>query len=128
MMTCLMFVFSVGALIQFAVSYCRTLLLNSSELEISKRVLEITGVATESYAPADFGRVMQLIRFAPQMQDDAAQMRAISVYYRLTRMASAVVSPLSGEASGWFERELSRCTQFAVVALDRRVATATAAR
>lgn len=120
-----MFVFSVGALIQFALSYCRALLLSSSELEISKRALEITGFAAGDYTPSDFGRVMQLIRFAPQMQDDAGQMRAISVYYRLTRMASALVSPLSREASGWFERELSRCTQFAVVALDRRIAMVT---
>lgn len=127
-MTCLMFVFSVGALIQFAISYCRTLLLNSSELEISKRVLEVTGFAAGNYTSSDFDRVMQLIRFAPQLRDDAAQMRAISVYYRLTRVASALVSPLSREASRWFESELSRCTQFAVVALDRRVAVGSAAR
>lgn len=121
-MAALMFVFSVGALVQFAVSYCRTLLLNSGEMEMSKRVLEITGFAGK-YTPSDFGRVMQLIRFAPQMQDDAAQMRAISVYYRLTRIASALASPISRGASRWFEAELSRCTQFAVIALDRRIAT-----
>ena len=120
-----MFVFSVGALVEFALSYCRTLLLSSSELEISKRALEVTGLATGNYTPSDFGRVMQLIRFAPQMQDDAAQMRAISVYYRLTRVASALVSPLSREASTWLDRELSRCTHFAVLALDRRIATVT---
>ncbi|MGH9734577.1 MAG: hypothetical protein ACRD8A_08320 [Candidatus Acidiferrales bacterium] len=128
MMPSLMFVFSVGALVQFAFSYCRMLLLNSSELEISRRALEITGFASGSYAPSDFSRVMQLIRFAPQMQDDAGHMRAISVYYRLTRIASALASPISREASRWFERELSRCTQFALVALDRRIALATTAR
>lgn len=128
MMASLMFVFSVGALVQFAFSYCRTLLLSSSELQISKLALEITGIAPESYAPSDFGRVMQLIRFAPQMREDAGSMRAISVYYRVTRIASSLVSPLSREASKWFENELSRCTQFAVAALDRRIAMATTAR
>lgn len=127
-MPALIFVFSVAAMVQFAFSYCRTLLLNSGELQISKRALEITGFATGSYTPCDFTRVMQLVRFAPQMNDDAGQMRAISVYYRVTRIASALVSPLSRKASGWFEGELSRCTQFAVVALDRRIAAATTAR
>lgn len=128
MMPSLMFVFSVGALVQFAFSYCRTLLLNSSELQISKLALEITGIAGQNYAPSDFGRVMQLVRFAPQMREDAGSMRAISAYYRVARIAAALVSPLSREASKWFESELSRCTQFAVAALDRRIALATTAR
>lgn len=105
---------------QFAVSYCRALLLNSTEITVSKRVQEVAGV-TETCSPLDFDRVMQLIRFAPQLRDDAGQMRAISVYYRLTRIASALISPLSREASNWFERELSCCTHFAAVALDRRI-------
>jgi hypothetical protein len=123
MIPSLMFVLSVGALVQFAVSYCRAVLLNSSEITVSKRVQEVAGVA-DTCSSFDFDRVMQLIRFAPELRDDAGQMRAISIYYRLTRVASALVSPLSREASTWFESELSRCTHFAAVALDRRLAAA----
>jgi hypothetical protein len=123
MIPSLMFVLSVGALVQFAVSYCRAVLLHSSEITVSKRVQEVAGVA-DTCSPFDFDRVMQLIRFAPELRDDAGQMRAISIYYRLTRVASAVVSPLSRDASIWFESELSRCTHFATVALDRRLAAA----
>lgn len=123
MIPSLIFVLSLGALAQFAISYCRTLLLHSSEIVVSTRLQEVAGVA-ENCSPSDFDRIVQLIRFAPQMQDDAGRMRAISVYYRLTRVASALVSPLSREASNWFDGELSRCAHFAAVTLDRRLATA----
>lgn len=123
MIPSLIFVLSLGALAQFAVSYCRTLLLNSNEVTLSPRLQEVAGVS-EYCSPADFNRIMQLIRFAPQVRDDAGQMRAISLYYRLTRVVSTLVSPLSREASNWFDGELSRCSHFAAVALDRRLATA----
>ncbi|HEV2205069.1 MAG TPA: hypothetical protein VGR36_00925 [Candidatus Acidoferrales bacterium] len=123
MIASLIFVLSLGALAQFAVSYCRTLLLNSNEITLSTRLQEVAGVS-EYCSPADFDRIVQLIRFAPQMRDDAGQMRAISLYYRLTRVVSTLVSPLSREASNWFDSELSRCSHFAAVALDRRLATA----
>ncbi len=125
MMPSLIFVFSVGALLQFAVSYCRTLLLDSSAIALSKRVQEFAGIRPKSCSPLDFDRVMQLIRFAAPSQDDAGQMRAVTIYYRLTRIALALVAPVSREASSWLQNELSRCTHFAAVALDRRIATAT---
>jgi hypothetical protein len=124
MIPSLIFAFSIGALLQFAVSYCRTLLLTYGELPLSARVQEITGFATPRSAGSDFERLLQLLRFAPQTDADAGQLRAIRIYYSVTRVASILASPFSRKAAEWFQGEHSRCTYFAAVALDRRLAIA----
>jgi hypothetical protein len=124
MIPSIIFAFSFGALVQFALSYCRTLLLTYGEVELSDRVREIVDITPQSCRPYDFERLLQLVRFAPQTEDDASQMRAIKAYYRVTRFASKAMAPISREASEWLQTELSRCTHFAAVALDRRLAGA----
>jgi len=123
MIPSIIFVLSLGALGQFAFSYCRTLLITYGKLPISERVQEIAGATADGFAGSDFDHLLQLLRFAPDVKADKAQMRAVTAYFRLTRLASKLVSPLSREASQWFQAELSRCTYFAAVSLDRRLAT-----
>lgn len=124
MMPSLIFVFSLGALVQFAISYCRTLLMTSGEVSLSERVREIAGISAANVPAGDFDRLLQLVRFAPHFQGDAGQMRAISVYYHLASFASKIAGPISREACEWLNTELSRCAYFAAVVLDRRLALA----
>jgi hypothetical protein len=124
MMPSLIFVFSLGALVQFAISYCRTLLLASLDVSLSDRVQEIGGISASDVPADDFDRLLQLVRFAPRFEGDAGQMRAISIYYHLARFAAKFAAPISSEVSQWLSLELSRCTYFAAVALDRHLATA----
>jgi hypothetical protein len=121
-MATLIFIFSLGALGQFAVAYCRTLLLAYNKVELSARVREITGV-DEGVAGNDFHSLLNLVSLAPALGDDAAEIRAVKIYYRLTRAAGALVSPFSKAASQWFKQELKRCSYFVVVTLDRRLST-----
>lgn len=123
MIASLVLIFSLGALGQFAVAYCRTLLLAYSKVELSQRVCEITGI-TESVAASDFDRLLQLVRLAPPLADDAAEIRAVRMYHRIASIAGALLSPLSQKASHWVQCELQRCSYFAAVTLDRRLATA----
>jgi hypothetical protein len=126
MMPSLIFVLSLAALIQFAFSYCRTLLLTSSETALSQRVQEVAGISAAHVAASDFHRLLHLVRFAPHLAGDEGQMRAIRIYYVLTSTASKVAALVSSEASHWLSAELSRCAYFAAVALDRRLAAAPA--
>jgi hypothetical protein len=98
--------------------------LTYGKLPVSARVQEIAGATANGFAGSDFNHLLDLLRFAPQVKVDAAPMRAVTAYYRLARLGSKLVSPLSREASQWFQAELSRCTYFAAVSLDRRLATA----
>jgi hypothetical protein len=124
MIASFVFLFSLGALVQFAIAYCRTLLLAYNKVELSQRVREVTGIG-DTLAPSDFQRLLQFVRQAPPLADDATEIRAVSIYFRLARVAGALASPLSRQASLWFKNELARCSYFAAVTLDRRLVIAT---
>lgn len=123
MIASLVFIFSLGALGQFAVAYCRTLLLAYNKVELSARVREVTGIG-ETVAASDFDRLLQLVRLAPPLADDATEIRAVKVYHGLACVARVLASPVSRQASQWIQGELERCSYFAAVTLDRRLATA----
>jgi len=125
MISAFMLVLTIGALFQFFFAYSRTILLTYSKVEISERTREVTGVAIERVQPEDFSRLMGLLRVAPDPRDDAAELRAVSVYYRAVQLANWLVSPLSRAAQEWSQVELGRCAHFAGVALDRRLALVT---
>jgi len=125
MIASLIFIFSLGALGQFALAYCRTLLLAYNKVELSARLREITGI-DEGIAANDFDRLLSLVRLAPPLADDEAEIRAVKAYYRIARITNAIVSPLSRQAGQWLNQELQRCSYFAAVTLDRRLAPAPA--
>jgi hypothetical protein len=121
MIASIIFVLSLGTLAQFVVSYCRTILVTYNKVELSSRVRRIAE-GNSDFAGSDFDSLLQLLRFAPRLDYDVGEMRAVTAYYRVARFASKLISPVSREASPWFEGELSLCYHFAVVALDRRLA------
>lgn len=116
-------IMSFGAVAQFVLAYCRTLLLTYSKVDVSASALDITGLSGESWEPREFGRVMALARHASSRHDDAAEIRAITAYYRVMGTAGRILGPLSRAAGEWIQQELSRCTYFAAVTLDRRLLT-----
>lgn len=124
MIASLVFIFSVGALGQFAVAYCRTLLLAYNKVELSSRVREVTGIG-QTVAASDFDRLLQLVRLAPPLADDASEIRTVRIYHGFASVANAMLAPLSKKVSHWIQGELESCSYFAAVALDRRLATAT---
>ena len=123
MIPSIIFVFSIGALLQFGATYCRSLLMVYSTVELSDTLRKLSGLAPDRIERSDFDYLLQLIRLAPPLEGDAREMRAVTLYYRVASIAAVLVSPFSKRVSGWFEEELSRCAHFAAVALDRRLAT-----
>jgi len=124
MIPSLIFIFSIGALLQFGVSYCRILLTSSSKVQLSSRFSELSGLSADRFGPSDFDYLLQLIHLAPRLDGDVGEIRLVMLYYRLARMVSKLITPFSKAASQWFDGEFARCAQFAAVALDRRLAVA----
>ncbi len=112
---------SFGALAQFVVAYCRTLLLTYAKVDLSPRALEVAGLSAETCYPNEFNRVMALVRLAGNPHDDASEIRAVTAYYRVMGIAGRALAPFSRATKGWIQQELSRCTYFAAVTLDRRL-------
>ena len=114
-------VFVIAALWQFSFAYCRTLLATYSKVELSAKIEKVMGLTVGTIAPLEFDRLMALVRVAPDPGDDAAEITAVTLYYRVIRLTAAISSLFSKGASNWCRGELARCSYFAAVTLDRRL-------
>lgn len=122
MIPALILVMAVGALVQFFVAYCRTLLLTYSHVELTERAREIAELAGEVPEAKDYSRLVRLLRVAPDPGDDRTEIAAVGAYFRVMQIANWL-SSFNSAAREWTERELSRCAYFAAIALDRRLAS-----
>ncbi len=121
MMAALIFVFSIAALLQFFVSYCRSLIAASARRSLSLDVQDVIGIS-RSASGEDFDRVMQFLHLCPERREDRGGIRAIGAYFRLLGVASKTIGLIVPALSAWVESERSQCAYFAAVALDRRIA------
>jgi hypothetical protein len=122
MVTALMLVFTLFALGQFSVSYCRTLLQAYEKVELSEQVGKLGEISAERPCARDFGHLMLLVRAAPDPGDDSSELSAISIYYHAASLLRWLTAPVSDTISAWAQSELCRCAYFAAVSLDRRLA------
>ena len=121
MIAALICVISIVAFLQFFVLYCRSIIASAVGVTVSVRVLELMGAASEAVGADDFSQLVQLVRLCPERHSDHNEIRAVGAYYGLLRFMRSS-APLFPPMAAWVERELSRCSHFAAVALDRRIA------
>jgi hypothetical protein len=113
--------FSSVALLQFFISYCRSIIAASTARPLSEQVWEVTGIRDRQLRGEEFIRLLQLTRLCPDSGTDHTAIRAVRAYFG---MVSLVRTALRGVIPGivsWTDAELSGCAHFAAVALDRRI-------
>jgi hypothetical protein len=120
MMAGIIFVCSVILLLQFFVSYCRSLIAASSKQVLSPEVQDVTGI-TKTASGDDFARVMQLLHLCPERPEDRNGIQAIGAYFRLLNFMRLTVARMIPSTRAWTELERGHCTYFAAVALERRI-------
>ena len=114
--------FGMAALTEFSFAYCHTLIVTYEKVELSPKVHEIIERNGAEIEPQAFHRLMVIVRLAPDPGDDAMEIRTVRLYYAFVRLAELISAPFSRRACEWFDKELSRCSYFAAVSLDRRLA------
>ncbi len=122
MIAALILVVSVAALLQFFVSYCRSIIAASGKTELSEQAREVTGIENRSVRGDEFPRLVQLAGLCPEPGDDHREIRAVRGYYSLLNLLRAALGRLAPAVGAWTERERQGCAYFAAVALDRRIA------
>ena len=118
----LIFGISVMTLLQFFVSYSRSLIAESQGHELSEQAREICGLTAEAVTADQFQRLQQLIALCPEPGGDTLKVRAIALYFRLVGLAHALLSWAIPSAAPWIEAERGGCAYAAAVVLDRRIA------
>jgi hypothetical protein len=114
-------VFSVAALLPFVVSYFRSIVASSRNVELSPRLREVTGLASQHVQAEDFARLLQLVRLCPEQKEDRGDIRAVGAYYRFLALVARFTHSFAPRVARWAESEREGCSYFAAVALDRRI-------
>jgi hypothetical protein len=122
MIAALIFVVSLAALMQFFVSYTRSLVASSRKVSLSEQVREVTGIDGGLVHGDEFGRLLQLVELCPEPGDDRLGIRAVRAYFSLLNIVRGVVSSFSPSTASWVENERESCAYFAAVSLDHRIA------
>jgi hypothetical protein len=120
MMAGVIFVFSAAALLQFFISYCRSLIAASSKQVLSAEVKDVTGIQRAA-SGEDFVRVIQLLQLCPERPEDRKSVQAIGVYFRLLNFLRSTIAKIVPSMKPWTELERGHCAYFAAVALERRI-------
>ncbi len=121
MMASMIFVLSFAALLQFFVSYSRSLIAASIQRALSPDVQDVIGVSRNAKGE-DFARVMQFLHLCPERREDRNGIQAIGVYFHMLGAVSQTIGKVLPALRAWTESERSQCAYFAAVALDRRIA------
>ena len=120
-MATLIFILSAAALLQFFISYCRSLIAASIKQPLSAEVRDVTGIPSAA-AGDDFARVIQLLDLCPERPEERGRIRAINLYFRLLNLVSSTLARFIPSLMAWADMERGQCTYFAAVTLDRRIA------
>lgn len=105
-------------------AYCRSLLVQASEIELSADVLKAIAAESASASAEDFHRLQALVGLCPLGQKDRVPLAAVSAYYLFLTGLYAVSSRIRGVIANWTERERQKCSYFVAVRLDQRIASA----
>jgi hypothetical protein len=120
-MATLIFLLSAAALLQFFISYCRSLIAASIKQPLSAEVRDVTGIPNTA-SGEDFARVIQLLDLCPERPQERGHIRAINAYFRLLTFLRATLARIIPALVTWTEMERGQCAYFAAVTLDRRIA------
>ena len=121
MMAVVILVCSLILMLQFFVSYCRSLFAASAREPLPLEVQEVTGISRSASAD-DFSRVIQLLNLCPERPEDRSQLRVVGAYYRLLGLVRSTIALFAPSLKAWADRERALCAYFAAVTLGRRIA------
>jgi hypothetical protein len=122
MIAALIFVISSLTLLQFFVSYSRSLIAESRVHLLSEETREICGMTARKLGGDQFRRLLQLIALCPEPGGEGFQVRAVTIYFRLLSLVEILSRWTRPSVSSWIEEERGGCAYVAAVALDRRIA------
>ncbi len=112
---------SIIFLLQFFISYCRSLIASSVREPISQEVQEVTGMSRPA-AEEEFARVVQLLQLCPERPEERGEISLIRAYFRMLGVFRSIAARVVPSVERWTSSERGQCTHFVAVVLGRRIA------
>ncbi|HUK30471.1 MAG TPA: hypothetical protein VLV89_05105 [Candidatus Acidoferrum sp.] len=123
MITSIILVISLFALLQFFISYSRSLIAAYGTQPLSAQVREVASIRGRTINGEEFPRLVQLARLCPESRDDRWQVFAVNSYFGFLNFVRDASRRLLPSVSEWSDRERAGCAYFAAITLDRRIAS-----
>lgn len=121
MMAAVILACSIVFLLQFFISYCRSLIASSVRESLSQEVQDVTGI-TKPAGEEEFARVVQLLQLCPERPEERGEVSLIRTYYRMLGFIRSSVARIVPSLARWTSAERGHCTHFVAVVLGRRIA------
>ena len=112
---------SIVFLLQFFVSYCRSLIAASAREPLSQEVQDVTGM-TRPATEEEFARVLQLLQLCPERPEERGEIGLIRTYFRMLGILRSTAARVIPSLEKWAHTERGQCTHFVAVVLGRRIA------
>jgi hypothetical protein len=112
---------SIVFLLQFFISYCRSLIAASAREPLSQEVQDVTGM-TRPATEEEFARVLQLLQLCPERPEERGEIGLIRTYFRMLGIIRSTVARVIPSLERWAHTERGQCTHFVAVVLGRRIA------
>jgi hypothetical protein len=110
--------FSLSALVRFAISQWRLILVSAANYQLSGSLQQSTGIDGAAVGPQDFGKLKGFCeQLSPESKKTSSWLKEVSLYYRIVGLVEKLPS-----LSSWANREMQLCSRYAAVVLDQNLA------
>jgi hypothetical protein len=112
MIAALILALSCMALLQFFISYCRSIIAASTARPLSEQVREVAGIRDRQLRGEEFMRLLQLTSMCPNPGVDRTAITAVRGYFRMVSFASKVLRGVIPGIVTWTEAGAFRMRAF----------------
>jgi hypothetical protein len=118
----LILVFSILALVQFAISQWRMIWLTTANQPLSESLRAATGIEPETIGPNDFGKLLGLCdEMSPRLKMGTPWLSEVKGYYAVVAKLEKSCRPIQPAISAWAAREMKTCSRYVAVLLDQNL-------
>jgi hypothetical protein len=115
-------VFSVLALVQFAISQWRMIWLTTANQPLSDSLRITAGIDAESISAQDFGKLLGLCdEMSPLLKKGTPWLREVKGYYGLMAGLEKACRSIQPTLSAWATAEMKTCSRYVAVLLDQNL-------
>ena len=113
-------VFSVVALLKFAIWQWRAIWISTANQPLSESLQLTAGIDAAAIGAQDFSTLMDLCdRLSPGLKKTSPWLREVSFYHRVVAKLDYAFGRKLPAISTWANREMQTCSRYAAVVLDQ---------
>jgi len=117
MVAVIIFVVSVGALVQFGLYYWRATISGVAAQAISERIRVAAGIPEGAIGSRDFHSIIILKDLSPDLRGPNGSFAAIRAYYSVVEKLGKIAPAMAN----WADAEMATCSRYVAVLMDQHL-------